>query len=131
MSVNTQSEEDTLTERLRSIEPLVRQVCQSMQNEAQKIGFSTDEFHVADPAQASYRLERDPADGSYTVAGEWRNARGEKSGLLRFHADGSFFVEYDVIRDHPTNNRWFVEAMNAWGKDSLIRCEARCLPSLG
>ncbi len=47
---------------------------------------------------------------------------------MLFHADGSFFAEYDVIRDHPGDPRWFVEAVNAWGRGSDIRSEPRLLP---
>jgi hypothetical protein len=60
--------------------------------------------------------------------GEWRDRKGQKQGNLVFHADGSFFVEYDVVRAHPRDARWFVEAVNAWGQGTDIRAEARLLP---
>ena len=77
---------------------------------------------------AAYRLERDPACGEHSLIGEWRDFQGQKLGGLVFHEDGSFFVEYDVIRTHPRDDRWFVEAVNAWGRGTDIRAEPRLLP---
>jgi len=36
--------------------------------------------------------------------------------------------EYDVIRVHPRDDRLFVEAVNAWGRDGQNKVEPRLLP---
>ena len=38
------------------------------------------------------------------------------------------FSRHAVIRVHPRNDRLFVEAVNAWGRDSQIKVEPRLLP---
>jgi len=53
-----------------------------------------------------------------------------REGELTFHADGTFYAEYDVIRVHPRNGRLFVEAINAWGKGREIKVESRPMPML-
>ena len=78
--------------------------------------------------EAEYWLDRDPASGEDSLVGIWRNPQGGKCGELLFHADGTFFAEYDVIRVHPRKPRWFVEAVTAWGRGNTIKSEPRLLP---
>ena len=63
---------------------------------------------------AAYRLERDPASGDDSLVGEWHDARGYRIGMVVFHGDGSCFAEFDIVRAHPRDARWFVEAVEAW-----------------
>jgi hypothetical protein len=66
------------------------------------------------------------------LTGYWYNKRNkqriERIGRLQFNSDGSFYAEYDVIKPHPQKVEWFVEAVTAWGKDDVIKTEARLLP---
>jgi hypothetical protein len=73
-------------------------------------------------------LQRDPASGQSSLVGIWRDANGQRVGSIIFHCDGSFFAEYDVVEPHPQDRRWFVEAVNAWGKNNTIKSEPRLLP---
>jgi hypothetical protein len=102
-----------------------------MAAELDRLGFPPGSVGVGDPSQALYHLDRDPASGTDSLVGEWRDPKGQRLGNLVFHADGTFFVEYDVVRAHPGDRRWFVEAVNAWGRDAEIRAEPRLLPALG
>jgi hypothetical protein len=114
--------------RYKKIAPLAGAICEALAAELDKLGFAAGSVAVAEPAAAAYRLERDPASGTDSLVGEWLDARGQKQGGLVFHGDGSFFVEYDVVRPHPRDGRWFVEAVQAWGRGSMIRAEPRLLP---
>ncbi|HYN76616.1 MAG TPA: hypothetical protein VES73_02345 [Lamprocystis sp. (in: g-proteobacteria)] len=114
--------------RYDQIAPLAQAIRAALAAELDKLGFAPGSIPVGNPDDAAYRLERDPACGEHSLVGEWRDALGQKLGGLVFHEDGSFFVEYDVIRTHPRNDRWFVEAVNAWGRNSDIRAEPRLLP---
>ncbi|MBV5273346.1 MAG: hypothetical protein JZU52_06790 [Lamprocystis purpurea] len=114
--------------RYDQIDPLAQAIHAALLAELDKLGFIPGTITIADPAKVGYRLERDPASGEHSLVGEWRDPRGQKLGGLVFHEDGSFFVEHDVIRSHPRDDRWFVEAVNAWGRDFDIRAEPRLLP---
>jgi hypothetical protein len=114
--------------RYDQLDPLAQAIHAALLAELDKLGFIPGTITIADPAQVGYRLERDPASGEHSLVGEWRDPRGQKLGGLVFHQDGSFFVEHDVIRSHPRDDRWFVEAVNAWGRDFDIRAEPRLLP---
>lgn len=116
--------------RYGSIAPLAQAVCQALAEVAIGLGFAPGAVAIPDPGTATYRLARDPASGQDSLIGEWRDGWGQKQGNLVFHPDGSFFVEYDVVRAHPRDPRWFVEAVNAWGRDPEIRAEARLLQAL-
>jgi hypothetical protein len=120
-----------LQAHIDSVSLLARVICTTLDQELDKIGFTQDRVVIADPADAEYRQELDPASGKHGLIGTWRNADGHKCGELLFHTDGSFFAEYDVIRVHPKKPRWFVEAVTAWGRGSIIKSEARLLPVVG
>jgi hypothetical protein len=117
---------DALAQRITETSPLAHAICRAMQEEVLKL--SLGDVQVGEPGTAVYRLSTDPASGQDSLLGEWRDQQGQKQGELTFHADGSFYAEYDVIRAHPKNGRLFVEAVNAWGRHSDIRAEPRLMP---
>lgn len=117
-----------LRSRIDAVWPLAYAICRALEQEILKLGFASASLPIASPAQAEYRLSRDPASGQDSLVGVWRNAQGGKCGELLFHADGSFFAEYDVVRVHPSRPTWFVEAVTAWGRGGTLRSEPRLLP---
>lgn len=120
-----------VAERFRQIQPLAERISQQCQQEVQRIGFAEGAVQLKSPEEAEYTLEADSASGEYSLLGSWKNPQGIKQGNLVFHADGTFFVEQDIVQNHPLKKRWFVEAINAWGKDDDIKVEARLLPMPG
>lgn len=114
--------------RYAEIKVLAESISQRFEQEVIKLGFEEQAVKLMSPAEARYYLEFDPGSGEYSLKGDWVNDRGMKQGGLVFHSDGSFFVEQDVVKAHPKKKNWFVEAVNAWGRDSDIRTEARLLP---
>ena len=120
--------EGEVLQRYTVIAELADNVIHSLHDEAEKLGFNVREILLQTPEEADYRLSRDPANGAYSLVGIWRNEQGMKQGELLFHSDGSFMVEYDVAKPHPKRKQWFVESLCAWGKDALIKSEAKLLP---
>jgi len=119
---------DELHARLAAVMSLAHALHGVLEQEILKLGFAPASVPVASPAEAEFRLARDPASGLHSLVGVWRNRDGGKCGELLFHADGSFFAEYDVVRVHPSRPRWFVEAVTAWGRGDILRAEPRLLP---
>lgn len=117
-----------LTLRIQQTTPLLAAVCSRLRDEVHRLGFDVEEVVIGDFGDAFYRLETDPASGEPSLIGEWRDDKGMKLGGLAFHADGSFFVEHDVVRTHPSKPSFFVEAVTAWGRDTQIKSEPRLLP---
>jgi len=75
-------------------------------------------------------LRKDVVDSSAAFYGEWWDARGGKIGSVIVHATGEFFAEYDVLVNHPTDKRWFVEAVTAWGRPGVVKAELQLLEAL-
>lgn len=119
---------ESVAVRYYKIEQLADRVFDQLYREVLKLGFTDQEVALRRPEDADYRLERDPSTSEYSLVGDWSSEQGVKLGTLLFHADGSFFVEQDVVRPHPRRSGWFVEAVNAWGKGNEIKAEARLLP---
>ena len=119
--------DEAVAERYLEIKGFACEIVEKLQEEVRKLGFEASEVQIKPSVEASYRLEKDPSNGEYALVGDWYDAKGAKLGSLLFHPDGSFFVEHDIVRPHPTKQGWFVEAVNAWGKGSQIKSEARLL----
>ncbi|MES9990908.1 MAG: hypothetical protein ABW098_03080 [Candidatus Thiodiazotropha sp.] len=119
--------DETVAVRFYKVEDLANRIFERLHQEVLKLGFSSGDITLKHPQDANYRLERDPASCEYSLVGDWLSEQGLKLGTLLFHADGSFYVEQDVVRPHPRQNGWFVEAVNAWGRGDEIKAEARLL----
>jgi len=120
--------DDSVAGYFAKIADLAGEILCMLRGEVARLGFDASEVVLAPAEEAVYRLEKDPCIGRFSLVGDWIDSRGVKRGSLLFHADGSFFVEQDIVRVHPTKPGWFVEAVNAWGKAADIRVEARLLP---
>jgi hypothetical protein len=107
-------------------------ICGRLTEEILKLGFPEDSLPPG-PAygQASFASAIDPGSRLESLVGTWRNGQGYRVGEIILHGDGSFYAEYDVALPHPTNSRWFVEAVVAWGRGDIVKAEAKLLPALG
>jgi hypothetical protein len=121
-------QDQAVRDRFQQIQALVERIAQRCQDEVNKLGFDAQAVTLMAPSEAHYYLEFDPGSSEYSLKGDWVDKRGMKQGGLVFHSDGSFFVEQDIAKVHPEKKNWFVEAVNAWGRDNDIRAEARLLP---
>jgi len=121
---------ETLQSRIDDVAQIAMAICATLEGELSKMGFAPNEVSITGFTEADFHLARDPASGADSLIGIWRDARGNKCGELLFHADGSFFVEHDVIHPHPGKPRWFVEAVTAWGRAGTIKSEPRLLPAI-
>jgi len=104
-----------------------QRICSALAEEIGKLELGQE---IARPHwhEASFSLIRDPALGVESLEALWLNERGAKLGSATIHTDGSFFAEYDIIRPHPRRARWFIEAVSVWGRNDLLKSEARLLP---
>ncbi len=102
-------------------------VCQALQKEISSLGFKESEIPNISWQALEFKVVKDPADGSECLSGSWLNKHGHRIGCFQLNGNGSFFSEYDVVMNHPTDKRWFVEAVTAWGKDSKIITEPRLI----
>ncbi|WP_295879986.1 hypothetical protein [uncultured Thiohalocapsa sp.] len=104
---------NSLAQYTQALRPRADALCTALRREAERL-FGADIAAGCTPDTAVYRLQRDPAAGADSLVGEWQDARGHPIGMLVFHPDGSCFGEYDIVRMHPRDKRWFVEAVEAW-----------------
>jgi hypothetical protein len=122
---------DSIELRIEAARGTAEEVCAALERETRKLGFAESQVRVPAFEAARFSLQRDAASGRDSLVCDWLDANGRRNGHLLFHADGSFWAEYDVTRPHPTDRRWFVEAVTAWGRDHMVKAEPRLLPALG
>lgn len=103
-------------------------VCRRIAENIAKLGFPT-QTSVSPPdfEAAEFSLVIDPFTQSQDLVGYWYNQTKQRIGQIKFHGDGSFYAEYDVVRPHPSKKQFFVEAINAWGQQDNIKTEAKLL----
>ncbi|WP_051906367.1 hypothetical protein [Methylomarinum vadi] len=110
---------------------LGRQICREMSQAIVKLGFPKNEIeHLPEFDKAEFSLKKDPYTCDENLTGYWYDGKRQRIGNIQFLSDGSFYAEYDVIKPHPLKKRWFVEAVNAWGRKGHIKTEAKLLPAL-
>lgn len=105
-------------------------VCRSIAENIARLGFPLQtRIDLPSFDAAEFTLVIDPYTQSEDLVGFWYNSRKQRIGQIKFHGDGSFYAEYDVIQPHPSKKNYFVEAINAWGKEDNIKTEAKLLES--
>jgi len=119
-----------LKKRVGQVRMLGEALCSAMEEELLKMGFKQYEGMIRGFEAAEFELSRDPFDGKESVKGTWRNSQGYTQGMMLFYPDGTFYAEHDVIQPHPTDSKWFVEAVTAWGRGTQVKTEPRLLPAL-
>lgn len=124
------SDDNYTQKRVQAVTALGEKVCARLNDEILKLGFAVGALPSVDWQAADFTLKRDPYSGEESVEGIWRDDDGQRIGMILFHTGGSFFSEYDVSRPHPSDERWFVEAVTAWGDSDTVKAEARLLPAL-
>ncbi len=118
----------SLSEHIVAKQAYGQSVCDSMIETIAKLGFPENlELQKPDFDSAVFSLETDPYLQSLYLVGFWYSESKQRIGQIKFNCDGSFYAEFDVVQPHPSKNRWFVEAINAWGSQDDIRTEAKLL----
>jgi hypothetical protein len=112
--------------------PLGEAICGHLIAEIRKLGFPEEQLPLLPVfSLAAFTSPKDPFSGQESLIGTWRSLSGERLGEIKLHGDGSFYAEYDLALPHPSDTRWFVECVVAWGRDDIIKTEARLLSALG
>lgn len=117
--------------RVEAARATAEAICDVLEQETRKLGFASGQVPMPVFESARFSLQRDTASGRDSLQCDWYDDRGVRNGHILFHADGSFWAEYDVVRLHPGDTRWFVESVTAWGRDDRIKAEPRLLPVVG
>ncbi len=103
-------------------------ICQRIVENIAKLGFPLQtNIRMPDFDAAQFNLVTDPFTQSEDLVGYWYDTRQQRIGQIKFHGDGSFYAEYDVVQPHPRKAQFFVEAINAWGHRDTIKTEAKLL----
>lgn len=101
-------------------------VCQRIVEAIVKLGFPLKtQIHLPDYDAAEFSLVTDPYTQSQDLVGFWYSVSRQRIGQIKFHGDGSFYAEFDVVQPHPSKKLLFVEAINAWGKVDNIKTDAK------
>ena len=103
-------------------------ICQRISEAIEKLGFSVQTPIVLPTfEEAEFRLILDPLAQDSNLAGYWYNEKRQRIGQIQFNSDGSFYAEYDVVQPHPSKKQFFVEGINAWGREDNMKTEAKLL----
>lgn len=123
------TEEELLNDQFKRHKTLGRTICGAMTQAIGKIGFTEIERYP-EFDRAEFSLAKDPYTADQNLTGYWYDRNQQRIGTIQFLSDGSFYAEYDIVKPHPTKKQWFVEAINAWGREGQIKTEAKLLPAL-
>lgn len=119
--------EDNLQSYIEQKQVLGEKICMALQAEISKLGFADKGFDNLSFDQLSFNLSHDSFAKHDSLEASWLGKRNNRLGSIVFHGDGSFFAEYDVVQPHPSDKRWFIEAIEVWGNESTIKTELKLL----
>ena len=117
-------------QRLDEFEEIGDDLCQAMTDYLSEIGMDSQKLPRIKTNGLVYREQRDPFTGEVSLYGEWRDANKILCGNINYRVDGSLYLEHDVLLPHPTDKRWIIEAITAWGTMQDLRLEPRLMPAL-
>jgi hypothetical protein len=121
-----------LGELLERFRPRGEALCARLDAEIRKLGFPDSDTRPRPLfGLAQFQVVKDPYSGENNLHGTWLGSHGYRIGGIQLHGDGSFYAEFDVGEPHPTDKRWFVEGVTAWGRDDVIKSEPKLLAALG
>lgn len=124
-------QDEALQKKLQDYHQLGKDICQSMLQAIEKMGFSElESMNKPIFDKAVFSLHQDPFTQEENLTGYWYDDYQQRIGNIQFNSDGSFYAEYDIVRLHPSKKNWFVEAMSAWGTNGNIKTEAKLLPTV-
>ncbi|MGB1092494.1 MAG: hypothetical protein ACPGYX_10240 [Oceanobacter sp.] len=114
------------TELLAEYAPRLDEVRQALLAELDKVDLTAKGQGLADDF-SQLEVVVDPFDQSETLQGSWMSPFGMKQGSIQLLANGQTFAEYDVLVQHPTKPKWFIEAVTGWGKPGSLKTELRLI----
>ena len=120
--------ENSIQDVIASNTEFGKEICSSLATQAKQAGMDDEMAANISFDLLEFTLSRDPFSQKDTLEGRWYGPNKNLIGSILFHAEGSFFAEYDVVQPHPRKKGWFVEAVSAWGNQDSIKSEARLLP---
>ena len=128
-SKDTGNLDSQLVQRLQAEQAKIAEVEQRLQAELARYGFD-EQLAVLTGGLHNQQLRTDSFDGNQSLYAEWHNASGHCQGSLLIHGNGQVYAELDVLKDHPTNRKWFVESVTCWGLSGALNSELGLLPAL-
>ncbi|GAB1260403.1 hypothetical protein [Aurantivibrio plasticivorans] len=129
VNVGSQEADSKLNERLASDQPTIEKICAALVAQLKKYGFDNKADVLAQP-MVNGELRKDPYDGAESLYAEWRSANGDLLGHVMIHDSGQLYAEFDIVAPHPTDKRWFIESITAWGSAEAIKTELQNLAAL-
>lgn len=121
---------DYLADRLYAEQATLQAITEQLSLCLQAVFTDENNDMIPSPYLATYVINQDPYDQSFSLSGTWLDTNGYRCGEIQIRADGGIYAEVDVVRNHPTDPRWFIEAVTAWGNKQAIKTELRLLATV-
>ncbi len=119
----------TLSQRIDEQRKYGEAICRALSESIRDLGLagadSPKGFPVFD--EAEFCLVTDPYSRHDDLVGYWFDAKRQRVGQIQFHGDGGFYAEYDVLKPDPVKPDYFIDTMNAWGREGRIKTEPQLL----
>lgn len=107
-------------------------ICEALTESIRQLGFAEcDGMQFPVFERAEFRLVTDPYSRHDDLVGYWFDAKRQRIGQIQFHGNGGFYAEFDVLKPHPDKRDFFIDTMNAWGRDGQIKTEPQLLAMSG
>jgi len=122
------SEDSDISLHIKAKQAFGEAICDSIAKSISRLGFP-EHISIKPPQfnEAEFSIVTDPYTQSRDLVGFWYDHNKQRIGQIKFNCEDGFYAEFDVVQPHPRKKGFFVEAINAWGKQDDIRAEAKLL----
>jgi hypothetical protein len=117
--------ENQLQQRVVEAQPQGERLLAALREKIAMLDLPGEDITIPPFESFRFKLEDDPYSGAHTLRAAFFPKQSYCIGFLLFHSDGSSFAEYHVMRPHPIRSQWFIEAVEAWGRDEAIKTDVR------
>ncbi|HEY6093770.1 MAG TPA: hypothetical protein VIU93_02345 [Gallionellaceae bacterium] len=117
--------EAELQRRIAAVRDNGMALLEGLRAKLEKLALPGEPIHIPEFDTARFTLEHDLYNEQKTLMASFYLSPSYRAGVLLFHSDGSSFAEYHVMRLYPGRPHLFIESVEAWVSDGLVKTDLK------
>lgn len=117
--------EEELQQRISAVRTNGVALLAALREKLAKLALPGEPINIPEFDAAKFTLEHDLYNEQKTLMASFFLSPTYRAGVLLFHSDGSSFAEYHVMRLYPGRPHLFIESVEAWVSDGVVKADLK------
>lgn len=117
--------EEELQQRIAAVRANGVALLAALREKLAKLALPGEPINIPEFDAATFTLEHDLYNEQKSLMASFFLSPTYRAGVLLFHSDGSSFAEYHVMRLHPQRPQLFIESVEAWISDGVVKADLK------